>query len=65
MTYREEMDVYRNSMTPIPDEDQHDPPLDEEGFTYTYFVKGIEGCADCGWTFEGEFVKCEEHKDGD
>jgi hypothetical protein len=70
MTYREEMDVYRDSMTPIPEEDHHDPPLGYDETLRPILDKAIDdyaewACGDCGWTLEGEFVKCEEHKDGD
>ena len=69
-SYEHEMDVYRNSMTPIPEEDHHDPPLGEEDWlpvvhsNVNYWDEYTKACPDCHYPFDGDgWVLCEEHKE--
>ena len=57
----------RNMRRHRPPAQHHEPPLGAEVVHAYYAAMRIfadeDACGDCGWTPEGEFEKCEEHKE--
>ena len=55
----------RNMRRHRPPAQHHEPPLGYNtiGWKWSHSGSKEQPCGDCGWTPEGEFEKCDAHKE--